>query len=275
MTEAIEEQDEVLKKGRNGWNGKCDDFRVIDNVVRIKKTDARPSHVPSEAQRQLTWDEEGKNFSQHIQLPPDDHLYQLWMFKIGPYLGDWVLGKGSHVSPPWKLRNFPDGYTLWLHKTGVSTDPANPRTDAYLHGAPHLGPTAGANRTHLSPTIFRSPMEFVEHAIWLMKGLEGKCLCKYCMPGQNQRAINRRLNRGLENDSDPESDDEDDNNNDAGAGAGNTNRPRRRRGRRDRTPPIMAKDYRVGNSGVVPPKERLLLVLSVESGLASFALRVA
>ncbi|KAI0287607.1 hypothetical protein BC826DRAFT_1043231 [Russula brevipes] len=38
-------------------------------------------------------------------------------------------------------------------------------------------------------------MEFAEHAIWLMKGCVGQCLCKYCTPGQNQRHINRRLNR--------------------------------------------------------------------------------
>ena len=45
-------------------------------------------------------------------------------------------------------------------------------------------------------------MEFVEHAIWLMKGCVSPCLCKYCTPGQSQRAINRRLNRGQDVDDD-------------------------------------------------------------------------
>lgn len=164
----------------------------------------------------------------------------------------------SIASPPWKLLGFPDGYTLWIHEKGVNTDPANPRMDAYLFGAPHLGPTA--NRTNLAPTIFRSPMEFVEHAIWLMKGLKGRCLCKYCTPGQSQKSINRRLNHGTENDSDPESsDDENGAGARAGAGAGNGSHSRgggaahrRRRIRRDKSPPIMAKDYRVGNSGAGP-----------------------
>jgi hypothetical protein len=184
-------------------------------------------------------------------------------------------------SPQWKLLKFPDGYTLWLHKSGHESDPANPRTDAYLHGAPHLGSTAGRTLSQPpSPTIFRSPQEFVEHAIWLMRACQGQCLCKYCTPGQNQRDINLRLNRGC-----PDDDDDDDDgsgsggggaaNNGTGGGAGGasssgqpttasrgrgagTRARRGRRARRDRSPPIMAKDYRVGN--MLEPRHEIQLV---------------
>src|SRR5260221_14504075 len=47
---------------------------------------------------------------------------------------------------------FPEGYTLWQHKKGVETDPANPQTDAYLHGAPlavfHDGVRRACNMAH-------------------------------------------------------------------------------------------------------------------------------
>ena len=150
---------------------------------------------------------------------------------------------------PWKLLDFPEGYTLWVHFTGDHTDPANPRTDAYLYGAPNK--------------IFRSPMEFVEHAIWLMKGGNGRCQCKYCTPGQNQRAINRRLNHGTEDAEDEDSDGGTTNNakvaglNDPTRHRLFRNRPgygasaaaaRRRAARSERSPvEIKAKDYRVGN----------------------------
>ncbi|KAH9046764.1 hypothetical protein EDB84DRAFT_1435312 [Lactarius hengduanensis] len=136
------------------------------------------------------YDESG-NFSQHVQQFKGDPVFQLWMTKIGPYLADWVLDKRDDPTAlrlPWRLLDFPQGYTLWVHLTGDQSDPANPRTDAYLHGSAHK--------------IFRSPMEFVEHAIWLMKSgsVGDQCLCKYCTPGQNQRAINRRLDRRDESD---------------------------------------------------------------------------
>jgi hypothetical protein len=137
--------------------------------------------------------------------------------------------------------------------TGVDTDPANPRIDAYLHGAPHLGPPNP--RSQQTPTVFRSPMEFVEHAIWLMKGSTGQCRCQYCEPNQTQTDINRRLNHNVEvDDSEPQSDGSgtvraSSASRRRGASAG-TRRPRR--ARRDRSPPIMAKDYRVGIPGLDP-----------------------
>ena len=146
-----------------------------------------------------------------------------------------------------------------MHLTGDHSDPANPRTDAYLYGSTHR--------------VFRSPMEFVEHAIWLMKGGVSTCLCKYCTPGQSQRAINRRLNHG---DEDADADDDSDggpvaataaaphatiadlnamrhplfrNRGGAGAIAAAANSANKRRAReREPVASIKAKDYRVGNN---------------------------
>jgi len=85
-----------LRKGPNGgWWGKCDEFRVVDNVINIKISDANSNRTPTQEQRERRLDDEG-NFSQHVHQSSDDHIYQLWMGKIGPYLGDWVLGKGQH-----------------------------------------------------------------------------------------------------------------------------------------------------------------------------------
>jgi len=83
-----------LIKGPNGWSGRCDVFRVVDNVINIKNSDANSNRTPSVEQRERRV-EEGI-FQQHVQLSSNEHIYQLWMCKIGPYLGDWVLGKGRH-----------------------------------------------------------------------------------------------------------------------------------------------------------------------------------
>lgn len=251
-------QDFRLARGYDGWGGGNRNFRVVGNMIKIKNSDADPNILPTEQQRRKMYDESG-NYSQHVQQYQKDPVFQLWMSKVGPYLADWVLDKRPSNDPtartiPWKMIGFPAGYTLWVHLTGDRSDPANPRTDAYLYGAPHK--------------IFRSPMEFVEHAIWLMKGgseTDVPCQCKYCTPGQSQRAINRRLNHGDE--------DEEDEDSDGGGGATATiadinatrhrlfrNRPgagaiaaanataRRRGTKRERSPvSIKAKDYRVGN----------------------------
>jgi hypothetical protein len=194
--------------------------------------------------------------------------------------------KTPTASPEWKLLCFPEGYTLWIHKSGVESDPANPRVDAYLYGAPHLSPTTTARATSSAPpapTVFRSPMEFVEHAIWLMRRGAGRCLCKYCTPGQNQLDINFRLDRGEEvveeevivGDGGDGAAGDVEGNAAAGSGSGSggdggaggsslgqsaaasrgrgagTRGRRGRRAKRDRSPPILAKDYRVGNN--TPP----------------------
>jgi hypothetical protein len=84
-----------LRGGINGWTGKGKTWRVVNNVIKIKNTDASSSRAPSSEQRKLTVDDEG-NFSVHIQLEDKHETYQLWMNKIGPYLADWVLGKARY-----------------------------------------------------------------------------------------------------------------------------------------------------------------------------------
>ena len=89
-----------LRKGKDGWSGKGwtedgETWRVVNNVIKIKCSDANPNRVPSWEQRRRTVDDEG-NFSQYVQLGEQDGLYQLWMRKIGPYIADWVLGKGIY-----------------------------------------------------------------------------------------------------------------------------------------------------------------------------------
>ena len=44
--------------------------------------------------------------------------------------------------------------------------------------------------SHPRYTVFHSQMDFVKHTIWLMCRKVGQCLCKYCMPGQDQLDIN-------------------------------------------------------------------------------------
>jgi transcription-silencing protein Clr2 (cryptic loci regulator) len=266
-------------KGPNGYNGTGEHFRVVGSVIGIKNSDGVGDHLPREDQRQRRMDKEGI-FSFYEQQDKDSDMYRDWMWKIGPYLADWVLGlprNGAFFTslqlffvlvlirwadllenPPWRLLRLPENYTLWVHKKGSEADPANPRIDAYLYGAPHLSPR----------TRFRSPMEFVPHAIWLMRGSTGQCDCQYCMPGQNQTDINRRLNHGVDDPDDEsvQNDNDEDGGSGSGGSTGTTNgrsssasrrrgasagARRARRARRDRSQPTMikAKDYRVGMNG--------------------------
>jgi len=241
-------------KGPDGFSGSGEHFGVKYNVIKIKDTDAVFSNFPSEELREKSFDEDGK-FSYYEQHKKESDVYQDWMNKIGPYLADWALGLPRHANPPWRLLKFPDNYTLWVHKKGVKTDRYNARIDVYLFGAPHLGPpTARSSQSQLSPSIFRSPMEFVPHAIWLLKGRTGQCDCKYCIPGQSQKDINRRLRRGVDADSDDDADDDDDDDNAVASRRRGAN-SRTRRVKRDRSPPInlnAARDYRVGVSDPGP-----------------------
>ena len=84
-----------LARFANGWQGMGQHFRVLDNVIKIKNTDAVPEHVPSVEQRMGMVDEHG-NFSQYEQVTPDKVLFHRWMNKIGPYLADWVLHKSPN-----------------------------------------------------------------------------------------------------------------------------------------------------------------------------------
>ena len=81
-----------LRRTNDGWTGKHENFRVVNNVIKIKYSDADENIAPTEQQRRKMYDASG-NYSQHKQLFQEDHVFQLWMSKIGPYLADWVLNK--------------------------------------------------------------------------------------------------------------------------------------------------------------------------------------
>lgn len=85
-------EDFNLKLARDGWKGGNRHFRAVANVIKIKNSDADHSIVPTEQQRRKMYDVSG-NYSQHVQQYKADHVFQLWMAKIGPYLADWVLDK--------------------------------------------------------------------------------------------------------------------------------------------------------------------------------------
>lgn len=90
----------------DGYEGSNENFRVMVNVIKIKKTDAVNDHLPSEEQRQFSVDNEG-TFSQYEQQAVGSETYQLWMRKIGPYLADWVLRlprRGAFFLPLFLLR---------------------------------------------------------------------------------------------------------------------------------------------------------------------------
>lgn len=118
---------------------------------------------------------------------------------------------------PWTLAAFPTGYELFLHKSPrPHASPSSvPRRDFVLYGAclspvplfllpPR--PTTDALRRAGSTDVpcFASPLEFVRHAHWLMRGAHRtpdksrapRCECKYCdVDGRNQKqsVISREL----------------------------------------------------------------------------------
>jgi len=95
-TEAQPEENPYrLTKGERGWSGSGEHFGVQDNVIDVEHSDASPNNEPSENQRRRTVNEDG-DFSEHVLLRPGDNHYRRWMDTIGPYLGDWVLGKGFY-----------------------------------------------------------------------------------------------------------------------------------------------------------------------------------
>jgi hypothetical protein len=98
---------------------------------------------------------------------------------------------------PWTLAAFPQGYELFLHKSPPrqqgARSPTASRRDFLLYGAclqtKTLSTTTDAcaeGSTDVS--FFSSPLEFVPHAHWLMRGARRtpdksrapRCRCKYC-----------------------------------------------------------------------------------------------
>ncbi|KAH9010438.1 hypothetical protein EDB85DRAFT_2161283 [Lactarius pseudohatsudake] len=94
---------------------------------------------------------------------------------------------------PWTLAAFPTGYELFLHMSPRPQGSAGStlRRDFLLYGSTDV-------------PFFSSPLEFVRHAEWLMRGAHRtpdrsrapRCECKYCdVDGRNQKqsVISREL----------------------------------------------------------------------------------
>ncbi|CAK9782158.1 hypothetical protein CC85DRAFT_260962 [Cutaneotrichosporon oleaginosum] len=99
------------------------------------------------------------------KLSPEDSKYTLYGEKVGKHIAENVLGlQGLH-----KPRiDMPPGYALFRHKKPQPDKSI--REDVYLYGSP--------------VSKFRSPNEFIEHAVWLFdtsKSLKdhSTCECKY------------------------------------------------------------------------------------------------
>ena len=132
---------------------------------------------------------------------------------------------------PWTLADFPQGYVLLLHITPRKTGSLKPRRDFFLYGAylPYspsfsahtlfayrvwiyaLSTCVLCRRTGATDvSSFASPLEFVKHAEWLMRGAHRtldkhrfpRCKCKYChrdgsgdSANLKQSVISRELRR--------------------------------------------------------------------------------
>jgi hypothetical protein len=97
---------------------------------------------------------------------------------------------------------FPKGYKLFTHLNGPKH---NPRTDTYLFGQPF--PQLSSLYTMLTQisgayTKFRTPNEFLEHALWLCKDMpllangQPDCHCKYCGPKRDAPLVPQRAGGG-------------------------------------------------------------------------------
>ncbi|KZT34604.1 hypothetical protein SISSUDRAFT_1122140 [Sistotremastrum suecicum HHB10207 ss-3] len=112
-----------------------------------------------------------------------------WLKKIGHYIAQFFLLPlfPSGVFPDhveYRLKSWPDGYRLYIHRSG---DRQCPRKDLYLYGSKRV-------------KCFRSPEEFFEHAVWLMKGGEGSgedCECQHCAGEESLNSMRGRKRKTL------------------------------------------------------------------------------
>ncbi|KAF9017395.1 hypothetical protein BDZ89DRAFT_1022204 [Hymenopellis radicata] len=139
-------------------------FREIDN------SDGNSSTWPTNTTEQI-FNVDGE--------PQVNWMQRLDLDSPGAIKWRCVLGKGLAAKYGWPgahdkyvLEDWPEGYALFDHHKGK---PESPRHDLYLYG---------------HSKKFRSPVEFLPHAIWLTTPpmQRGDCECKYCR-GIPQREI--------------------------------------------------------------------------------------
>ncbi|KAI0047346.1 hypothetical protein FA95DRAFT_1572571 [Auriscalpium vulgare] len=198
-------------------------YRVEGSLITLKLSDGARERVPDEKMRVRRERKGEVNYYYPVQLEDPTHAH--WLESLGEMLAKHVLGRPQVVNgPKWRLAAFPRFYGLWRQKKGVVDDGNEPRTDPYLYGSRTVNK-------------FRTPLEFAEHAIWLMRGMPESgdaCRCRYCVGGfPPQKPITARL-LGYELDEErPDSEER-----------GEERKPRTRQ-LKPRDKPIFAKDYRV------------------------------
>lgn len=159
-------------------------FRATDEGELVfLLTDGDDSRRPTEHDVIEPDEESSLRDNYYLRIPlehPDSHR---WRAEIARYLAPFVLG-ATMGRLTWTLAAFPPGYELFLHKSprphgrssssSSSSSPAS-RRDFYLYGSTDV-------------PCFASPLEFVRHAEWLMRGAHRtpdksrapRCECKYC-----------------------------------------------------------------------------------------------
>ncbi|KAG2011803.1 hypothetical protein CC2G_011877 [Coprinopsis cinerea AmutBmut pab1-1] len=135
---------------------------IPDNPVWItfERSDCAVPNPPPNTVRIV--DEDGCiNWMKQLDLN-DNHSIK-WRVQVGHQI---ALDKGIPNPERAVLKDWPANYRFYDHHKGIEN---NPRHDIYLYGPPGKR--------------FRSIMEFVPHAIWLMRDPQldvSNCACKYC-----------------------------------------------------------------------------------------------
>ncbi|QRV92540.1 Transcription-silencing protein, cryptic loci regulator Clr2 [Ceratobasidium sp. AG-Ba] len=112
------------------------------------------------------------NWMEH--LPNSSATNKAWREFIGGFIAERHLGYTDTDETAYWMNGFPKGYALYRHhKTMPEGKPD--RDDVYLFGS-DVG-------------RFRSPGEFLLHALWLMEGgCRHQCKCKNCtVPPERRR----------------------------------------------------------------------------------------
>ncbi|KZV71037.1 hypothetical protein PENSPDRAFT_650939 [Peniophora sp. CONT] len=150
-------------------------FSVFDSVITIATTDARAGHNNAPLDHNKVTRGYETIDSKVVPFPEGDRSRQKWLREIGKYVAAVMFNKVENdLDLPFVLYDFPRDMEFYmLEKTSPDKPNEKPRTDIYLRS--------------YSGRVFRSPLEFARHAMWLMEGAPHDkergltaCLCKYC-----------------------------------------------------------------------------------------------
>ncbi|KAI0260467.1 hypothetical protein BC834DRAFT_547767 [Gloeopeniophorella convolvens] len=163
-----------------------------DGKLIFRLSDGDASRRPTEHD---ILDEEDGTLLRHnyyLTIPLDHTDSHRWRQEIAKYLAPLMLD-ASMGHTTWTLSDFPEGYILLLHKAPYRRERTKMRRDFYLYGAEDV-------------PCFASPLEFVRHAEWLMRGghrtlddrRAPRCECKYCAERPQKEITNELKERRKE-----------------------------------------------------------------------------